>query len=73
MSGRKTDEPVEPRFDGVYLGGRSGGIGLPLVRNLSQEYRDTPEPEDTDRVPPPAPKGFVTRLIDRMRGVRRAD
>ena len=70
MSERKTDEPVEPRFDGV-LGAR-GSIGLPLVRTLSQEYKDRPEPEDTDREPPPAPNGFVTRLINRIRGVRQA-
>jgi hypothetical protein len=72
MSGRRTDEPVEPRFDGVFVGGRSGGIGLPRVRNLSQEYRDTPEPEDSDRVPPPAPRSTWARLMDRIRGSRPA-
>ena len=71
MSGRKPDDPTEPRFDGVLGPGRA--IGMPLVRTLSQEYRDRPEPEDSDRVPPPAPKGVWTRLIDRIRGVRPAD
>jgi hypothetical protein len=70
MVDRKTDQPIEPRFDG-FLTGR-GGIGVPLVRNLSQEYRDHPAPEDTDREPPPAPRGFWARLIKRLRGVRQA-
>ena len=44
---QKPGEIVEPRFDGV-LGAR-GSIGLPLVRTLSEEYRDIAEPVDSDR------------------------
>jgi len=66
MTQRKAGNPEEPRFDGVL--GVSSEIGLPLVRNLSQEYRDRPEPEDSDRVPPPAPRGLMTRILDRLRG-----
>ena len=66
MANRKSDESVEPRFDGVQ--GAGTHVGLPLVRNLSQEYRDRPEPEDSDRMPPPEPRGWMPRLIDRLRG-----
>ncbi len=51
----------EPRFDGV-LGAGRGNIGLPLVRTLSDEYRDVAEPVDSDRVPPPAAPGMAQRL-----------
>lgn len=54
----------KPRFDGV--GGSSRCIGLPAVRTLSDEYRDRPEPEDSDGVPPPEPPGLVRRIVDRL-------
>jgi hypothetical protein len=63
--GRGSRKPEEPRFDGVLMGSRA--IGLPAVRVLSDEYRDTPEPEDSERVPPPEPPGLVRRLLARLR------
>ncbi len=61
--GRSQDEP---RLDGVFAG--LVHVGLPAVRTLSDEYRDTPEPMDSDRVPPPEPPGLVRRIVDRLRG-----
>jgi hypothetical protein len=62
-------EVREPRFDGV-LGAR-GTVGLPLVRTLSDEYRDVAEPVDSDRVPPPAHPGTAARLGAWIRGLTR--
>lgn len=53
-----------PRIDGVL--GPSGLVGLPAIKTLSDEYRDTREPEDSDRVPPPVPPSLMRRLIDRL-------
>ena len=69
--GNGADKGEEPRFDGVL--GPFQGIGLPAVRTLSDEYRDTPEPEDSDRVPPPEPPGAIRRIADRVRGLRGSD
>lgn len=55
-------------FGGVL--GPSGAVGLPAVRTLSDEYRDTPEPEDSERVPPPAPPTLGRRIMDRLARVR---
>jgi len=63
----------EPRFDGI--AGPFQGIGLPQVRTLSDEYRDTPEPEDSERIPPPEPPGLIRRITGRLqesRGKREA-
>ncbi|OGO59381.1 MAG: hypothetical protein A2V85_08595 [Chloroflexi bacterium RBG_16_72_14] len=54
----------EPRIDTVGAGSRC--YGLPAVRTLSEEYRDTPEPEDSDRVPPPEPPGLLLRIVARL-------
>jgi hypothetical protein len=56
--------PEEPRFDGML--GDTRCTGLPLIRTLSDEYRDTPEPEDSSRVPPPAPRGRLRRAVERL-------
>lgn len=61
MSGAKREEP---RVDAVGAGSRC--YGLPAVKTLSREYRDTPEPEESDQVPPPEPPGPVRRVIDRL-------
>jgi len=61
------DDLREPRFDGV-LGARSN-IGLPLVRTLSDDYRDRAEPVESDRVPPPAPSGMIGRRSMWIRGL----
>ena len=53
-----------PRIDTVGAGSRC--YGLPAVRTLSEEYRDTPEPEDSDRTPPPQPPGLLRRIVDRL-------
>ncbi len=62
------DQDQEPRFDGV--AGPFQGIGLPGVRTLSDEYHDTPEPEDSARVPPPEPPGLIRRIARRLRTPR---
>lgn len=62
--GEGADKGEEPRFDGV--AGPFQGIGLPSVRTLSDEYHDTPEPEDSDRVPPPEPPGLFSRITRRL-------
>jgi hypothetical protein len=62
--GKRGAKDEEPRFDGVL--GPFQGIGLPSVRTLSDEYRDTPEPKDSDRVPPPEPPGLVRRIVDHL-------
>ncbi len=67
MSGRRSVR--EPRFDGVLS--PIGGVGIPAVRTLCDEYRDVPEPEDSDRVPPPKSPGIVERTIRRLRFRRR--
>lgn len=38
------------------------------IKTLSDEYHDTPEPEDSDRVPPPEPEGVLTRVAHRLTG-----
>ena len=38
------------------------------IKTLSDEYRDTPEPQDSDRVPPRDPEGLATRAIHRLTG-----
>ncbi len=63
--GRKREGP---RFDGLMAGSR--GIGLPAVRVLSDEHRDAPEPEDSDRVPAPETPGLVRRAAAWIRGHR---
>jgi hypothetical protein len=45
--------------------GPHGIVGLPL-RTLSDAYSDTPEPEDSDRVPAPDPPSLARRLVDRL-------
>ena len=67
MAKRTTDEPVEPRFDGVLA--VNGAYGLPAVRTLSDEYRDVAEPEDSSRVPPPEQPGVAARVVGRLRSL----
>jgi hypothetical protein len=62
-----------PRREGSHVDGvlgPNGAIGLPAVRTLSGEYRETPEPEDPERVPPPAPPSLGRRILDRLSSVR---
>jgi hypothetical protein len=40
-------------------------VGLPL-KTLCDEYSDTPEPEDSDRVPAPDPPSLGRRVMDRL-------
>lgn len=61
---RKGPGREQPRFDGTCAGSRC--YGLPLVRTLSEEYRDVPEPEDSDKVPPPEPPGLLDRIEARL-------
>ncbi len=69
MAKRTRGQLVEPRFDGTLAPGRL--YGLPLVRTLSDEYRDVAEPEDSNRVPPPEPTSVVRRSADRLRSLVR--
>jgi hypothetical protein len=64
MAKRTRDEPAETRFDGIL--GAYGEYPLPAVRTLSDEYRDVAEPEDSERVPPPEPRGIVRRIVSRV-------
>jgi hypothetical protein len=64
MAKRTRDEPPETRFDGVL--GAYGEYPLPAIRTLSDEYRDVAEPEDSERVPPPATPGLVRRIATRV-------
>jgi hypothetical protein len=50
--------------------GPTGAIGLPAVRTLSDEYRDVPDPADSERVPPPPRRGLIRRAVDRLTGRR---
>jgi hypothetical protein len=50
--------------------GPTGAIGLPAVRTLSDEYRDTPEPTDSERLPPRTRPGLVRRAMDRLAWMR---
>ncbi len=36
------------------------------IKTLSDEYHDTPEPEDSDAVPPREPEGVATRAVHRL-------
>ena len=36
------------------------------IRTLSDDYRDVPEPEDSDRVPEPQARGRVRRVLDKV-------
>jgi hypothetical protein len=69
MAKRTRDEPPEARFDGVL--GAYGEYPLPAIRTLSDEYHDVAEPEDSDRVPPPAPPGIARRIVSRAEGLAR--
>jgi hypothetical protein len=64
MAKRTSDEPSETRFDGIL--GAYGEYPLPAVRTLSDEYRDVPEPEDSDWVPPQARPGIARRIATRV-------
>ena len=66
--GRGGARREKPRFAGVL--GPFQGIGLPGVRTLSDEYRDAPEPEASDRMPPPEPPSLVRRIVDRLKEAR---
>jgi len=52
---------------GAFLTDTSYGM-IPIpMSTLSDEYHDEPtEPEDSDRVPEPKPRGLIRRLFDRM-------
>ncbi len=66
-------DPDEARRGKANLGGvlgPTGGIGLPAVRTLSDEYRDSPEPEDSERVPPPTPPSLGQQIMDRLARMR---
>ena len=40
------------------------------MKTLSDEYHDGPaEPQDSDRVPPPAVPGLVKRLVDQLSAI----
>jgi hypothetical protein len=53
-------DDLEPRFDGTLA--PNGTYGIPAVRTLSDEYRDEPEPVDSDREPRPEPPGTLHRV-----------
>jgi hypothetical protein len=61
MAKRTRDQQTEPRFDGVLA--VYGAYGLPLVRTLSDEYRDVAEPEDSESVPAVEPPGAARRAL----------
>jgi hypothetical protein len=52
---------------GAFLSDGFQNIAVP-IRTLSDEYHDTPEPQDSDRVPDPEPDGLATRLMHRITG-----
>ena len=52
---------------GAFLGDGFQNIPVP-IRTLSDEYHDMPEPQDSNRVPDPAPEGLVTRMVHSIRG-----
>jgi hypothetical protein len=57
---------------GAFLGDGFQNIPVP-IRTLSDEYHDTPEPEEFDRVPDPEPDGIVARALRRLIGRRTPD
>lgn len=62
----KDREGSDVRRSGAFLA--PGGTTPAPIRTLSDEYRDTPEPEDSDRVPEPEPEGLVTRAVHALTG-----
>jgi len=65
-----SDETARDRESINAVLGPTGAIGLPAVRTLSAEYRDTPEPTDSERVPPQPRPGLLRRVVDRLAGRR---
>lgn len=54
---------------GAFLSDGFQNIPVP-IRTLSDEYHDTPEPEESDRVPAQEPEGVVARAVHRLTGRR---
>ena len=52
---------------GAFLSDGFQNIPVP-IKTLSDEYHDTPEPTDSDRVPDAEPEGLVTRLVHTVTG-----
>ncbi len=62
----KDQERRDVERSGAFMA--AGGTTPAPVRTLSDEYHDTPEPEDSDRVPDPEPEGLVTRVVHSLTG-----
>jgi hypothetical protein len=52
---------------GAFINDGFANIPVP-IRTLSDDYHDTPEPQDSDRVPPREPESVITRAIHRLGG-----
>jgi hypothetical protein len=45
------------------------GVNVPVpIKTLSDEYHDTPEPVNSDVVPPREPEGLVARVVHSLQG-----
>jgi hypothetical protein len=63
-----SDERRKIERSGAFLSGDGfANIAVP-IRTLSDDYHDTPEAQDSDRVPEPAPEGRLTRLVHAATG-----
>jgi hypothetical protein len=52
---------------GAFLSDGFQNIPVP-IRTLQDDYHDTPEPQDSDVVPPREPEGLVTRVVHSLQG-----
>ncbi len=52
---------------GAFMGDM-GMYGPVPIKTLSDEFHDTPEPRDSDVVPPREPEGMVTRVVHSLQG-----
>ncbi len=59
---RDDDRKKVERAGAFLTGDGLGNIAVP-IRTLSDEYRDRPEPQDSDVVPPREPEGLLTRAV----------
>jgi hypothetical protein len=56
------------RNAGAFVDPSGVGGGIPtVIRTLSDDYHDEPEPEDTDRVPEPEPPNIAGRVVEWLR------
>jgi hypothetical protein len=61
------DDRRKMERSGAFLSDGFQNVPVP-IKTLLDEYHDTPEPRDSDVVPPPEPEGVVTRVVHSLTG-----